>query len=789
MSLYRLLLAVSLGAVGVAAFGEEVRATGTPPTTPDESWKSVEWGPATPDSTMVQAVPGPVVWGRGEVIQTPGPVFSPNAHSKIPAEYVPLDPNNQAKTHVDLPGPETSPLVGEFEGISQTTLTPPDPAMAVGPDHYILAVNDVFRIYDKCGNQLFSSRFGPWVGNPNGFYFDPKVFYDPWRFRWLMLWHLGDAPTRLVTAGTTTSDPTGQWAIYNWNTEGVFGAGTFADYYDIGYSAACVYAGGNQFGGTGFAGGIWIFNPAQVYATGGASATVYRITTNSDGTGADTFRCTYMLYSFSGGWDMVCFNSRSGGGNRMYIQKIQDPLNVGAGRVRTASFINIASYSPPPGASHNGGTLDTIDCRSYNGMIINASGTATAMTLFTSLNTADPAFGGRCSARLIAVDPTAGSVQQDTNFTDGVRHYWFAAPATNYQKNTVWWFSRSIAGEFVEMRYVGWNNGALSTSLPVETGTGNASGRWGDYFQGCLDWYDYYNYGATAGPQKLWGYAEISGVGGWRTRVGITTAEGTAAGVMNVAPAGNMSFSGFQGGPFTPANAQYTLSNTGAVAYSYEVRSLPTWLNATNGSGQVNPNQVVTLAPNATANGLGYGRYTDPTISFTNCYNGSAINRSAELVVRARRVPTSFSVTYGQVNAGNNASLGAQDGNVLRICRFIVPNLLVAPVTVVVNGTAPGSTASVIRYNQYARMVTSGSFTQELSMFNWVTNSYAATGGQQVINTSFSTQFVQVSSSASNYIGTGNAVRSQYQIRKTGPAAAFAWCHEVDHIYWDFTPL
>jgi hypothetical protein len=411
------------------------------------------------------------------------------------------------------------------------------------------------------------------------------------------------------------------------------------------------------------------------------------------------------------------------------------------------------------------------------------------MTLFSSLNTADASFGGRCSARLYAIDPTVGTVQEDVNFTDGVRHYWFAAPATNYQKNTVWWFSRSIAGEFVQMRYVGWNNGALSTSSLVETGTGNASGRWGDYFQGCLDWYDYYNYGTASGPQKLWGYAEVSGSGGWRTRVGITTAEGTGAGSMNVAPATNMSFDGYEGGPFAPANEQYTVSNPGPVAIAYEVTSLPSWLSGTNLTNQVNPTRTVTFTPNATANGLGYGRYTDPTITFTNCFDLSSTSRSAELVVRARRVPRSFTVRFGRVDAGDVGSLGSQDGNVLRICRFITPNLVVAPITIEVNSTAPGSSASVIRYTQYARMITSGSFSQELDMFNFSTNAFGATSGPQAITTSFGSQFVQVSTGANSYIGTGNAVRARYQIRKTGPAAAAVWCHATDHAYWDFTPL
>ncbi|MGE0002242.1 MAG: hypothetical protein AB7F50_00915 [Fimbriimonadaceae bacterium] len=782
------LVGFALLAVGATAHGQAVGAT-APPMTPDDSWMSVKWGPS--DGTPTTKA---IAWGsaspRDPIVHTPGPTFSPNAHGKVPSEFVPLDPNNRAKTFLDLESPQTSPLVGEFEGIPQTSLTPPDPCMAVGQNHYIETVNDRWAIYDKCGNQLFNSRIGDFLGDPSGFYFDPKVFYDPWRFRWGMLWHRGTGnPSNLVTMGTTSSDPLGEWAWKYFSGQGIFGAGSFSDYYDWGYSAQALFAAGNQFGGSGFRAGLWIFNPAEIYAVGGATATVYNIATNSDGTTADTIRCTHMLYSFGGGWDGVCFNSRSGGGSRLYIQKIQDPLNVGAGRVRTASHIDITSYSPPPDATHNGGSLDTIDCRSYNGQIIDGvPGQTTSMTLFTSLNTNDPNFGNRCSARLLAVDPTNGAVGEDVNFTDGVRHYWFAAPSANYQDNAVWWFSRSIAGEFVNMRYVGWNAGALGSSLSVESGTGNASGRWGDYFQGTLDWGDFYAYGGASGPQKMWGYSEVSGIGGWRTRVGITTADGTAAGVMTVSPGTNMAFTGFVGGPFSPANSVYTLGNTGPVGYAYELTSLPSWLSATNGSGQVFGSNVnVTIGPNATANGLGYGVYTDASIVFNNCYSNATATRSATLTVRARVVPRSFTVRLGRQDAGNLASVQTDDTNYLRVCKFIVPNSIVPPVNVEFGTTAPGSTASQIVYDQLARMVHAGSFNQQLELWNYSTNNWGATTNG-ALGTSFVTRTVTVNAGANNYIGPSNAMLARFRISQTGPAAVSAWCHETDYVTWELTP-
>jgi len=41
-----------------------------------------------------------------------------------------------------------------FESIGYQSLWPPDPAMSVGPDHVIAAVNNRFHIYDREGNLL-----------------------------------------------------------------------------------------------------------------------------------------------------------------------------------------------------------------------------------------------------------------------------------------------------------------------------------------------------------------------------------------------------------------------------------------------------------------------------------------------------------------------------------------------------------------------------------------------------------------------------------------------------------
>jgi len=53
-------------------------------------------------------------------------------------------------------------LLNSFEGIPMTNFIPPDPTIAVGPDHIIVCVNSVFRIYDKEGNILKTITAAGW---------------------------------------------------------------------------------------------------------------------------------------------------------------------------------------------------------------------------------------------------------------------------------------------------------------------------------------------------------------------------------------------------------------------------------------------------------------------------------------------------------------------------------------------------------------------------------------------------------------------------------------------------
>src|SRR5262249_27999194 len=84
----------------------------------------------------------------------------------------------------------SSPLVVKnFSGNDPGNPFPPDPIVAVGPNHIIGVVNTAFRIWTKDGTVQKTIDLNAWfasVGAGSAF-FDPQVVYDQYAGRWVML--------------------------------------------------------------------------------------------------------------------------------------------------------------------------------------------------------------------------------------------------------------------------------------------------------------------------------------------------------------------------------------------------------------------------------------------------------------------------------------------------------------------------------------------------------------------------------------------------------------------------
>lgn len=97
-----------------------------------------------------------------------------------------------------------------------------------------------------------------------------------------------------------------------------------------------------------------------------------------------------------------------------------------------------------------------------------------------------------------------------------------------------------------------------------------------------------------------------------------------AAGPLTVSPAGGLSQTIPQGGPFAPASQTYTLTNTGTASLDFAVSATQSWVTVLPTSGTIAAGATanVLVSMNGLAITLAAGTFTD-TVTFTNTTNGS----------------------------------------------------------------------------------------------------------------------------------------------------------------------
>ena len=144
-------------------------------------------------------------------------------------------------------------VLQNFQGISRTGWIPPDPVMAVGPNHIMICVNSSFRIFDKSGNVLKTITSASWFNSiasgsgPN----DPQVLYDHFAQRWIMVWMTSPTATEHYHLFSISDDdnPLGTW--YNWKTDativGDSSIHSWGDYPALGFDEQALYLVSRQF--------------------------------------------------------------------------------------------------------------------------------------------------------------------------------------------------------------------------------------------------------------------------------------------------------------------------------------------------------------------------------------------------------------------------------------------------------------------------------------------------------------------------------------------------------------
>lgn len=159
----------------------------------------------------------------------------------------PLAPLQQAAP--PLPEPAFAAPLFNFDGQNYTGRNPPDPIGAVGPNHYLQAVNSSTTslvVYDKhsgdrVAGPLALSSFAVCSGGG-----DPIILFDALGRRWIVA-EFGTANSFCMLISQTDNpvgDPNQTWYAYNFETPNK------PDYFKIGIWGDAYYLGTNESGGS-----------------------------------------------------------------------------------------------------------------------------------------------------------------------------------------------------------------------------------------------------------------------------------------------------------------------------------------------------------------------------------------------------------------------------------------------------------------------------------------------------------------------------------------------------------
>lgn len=148
-------------------------------------------------------------------------------------------------------------------------------------------------------------------------------------------------------------------------------------------------------------------------------------------------------------------------------------------------------------------------------------------------------------------------------------------------------------------------------------------------------------------------------------------------------------------------------------------------------------------------------------------------------------MPDGLVLRFGRIDAGNVASLLADDGDVLRVCRFIVPNTTVPPVQVEIGASGSSLTNLLsLSLKVKSRMATAGSFRQTIEHFDFSQASFGSGLNTQPFPPTFAVYNVSALGNLGNYLGPNGSLRGRWSIVQTGPAAVSAWCAEIEQWEW-----
>lgn len=413
-------------------------------------------------------------------------------------------------------------LIKSFQGfLDPGNYIPPDQYVAAGPQHIVAVDNGRFRVFNKNGTLLKTIPINTWFSTTaSGSVFDPKISYDHFSKRWIMVWlSQDDASQRSYYLLSVSHDsiPLGTW--YNWslpsNVNGSTFSGGWGDYEGVGFDDKAIYFTSNQFSFSGYFQGskIRIIEKSQLYNNTAGAVYWTDLWNIKDPVSFNTnfgIRPAVHL-SAANDFYLMC-TSPYNTGTYFSLYKISDPVT---NPVMTAVNVPVTQYSAPNGANQLGGgsiLIESGDVGLRNEPLYRNGYIWCVHQVRSGTN------GAYSSVRYVKINTNTNQAEEDAAM--GADGYWMYYPALCVDKdmNVGITYCRSglteYIGAFYTTRLASMPPNTLTGSRLIQAGKGNyqkdfGSGRnrWGDYNGLWLDPNEQNSFWAIteyAEPQNLW---------------------------------------------------------------------------------------------------------------------------------------------------------------------------------------------------------------------------------------------------------------------------------------------
>ncbi|MCK6448396.1 MAG: hypothetical protein L6Q99_18560 [Planctomycetes bacterium] len=438
------------------------------------------------------------------------PRFVADEQGAAPSHEPPIYDPDGAKTIADLMDFKSTagPDFG-FTGIVQTSLTPPDPHGAIGPNHYVQVVNDSIAFYTKGGTQTFLQTYkGPGgfmapLATASDFPFDAEVIFDPYSQRFIFMTNVRvGANAKFDLAVSDDADPNGTWFKYRFDVTAAAGNDGGIDSPNIGVDQNVIYLSADFFtGGTKFL----LFNVEKAPClTGGTPITKSLLINGTQSYGAP------VMYDSTAPAFYYLENLELASNNAIKIHAIRNPLTTPTDTIFT---LTVPTYTPPEDPPQLGTSIrpEAFESRFW-------SCTYRAGKLWGAAHCNNPV-----RARWYEIDvgnwPVSGTptlVQSGDIIPAANVRTSFVSIGVDAQNNAACVYARSSPSEFFSMarsfRLNGDAAGTMTPAVTMKTSTGaDTSGRWGDYSACTPD---------PVVPKVWWGTHEYR-AGIWSTWIGM----------------------------------------------------------------------------------------------------------------------------------------------------------------------------------------------------------------------------------------------------------------------------